>query len=207
MTSGNSKAVTRRAFIGLAAGVSVAAAVAARTLLPGFRKSLADWLNFEDVSPRLPTQVELVAVANFAGALAGHRMRDDDVDLLAKRLARIAKVSPQQAARYAEVSAFANRRARALQAGAAGFSGATDDVREAVVKSAMTEPGSSVTARLALLSDDGRAGFRIRAGIAGHLRDLYSKSPAPWRSYGYTGWPGQPANRLDYTRPGPQSSG
>jgi hypothetical protein len=207
MTSTNPKAVTRRAFIGLAAAASVAAAVAARTLLPGFRQSLADWLNFEDASHRLPSQTELLVVASFAGALAGDRMRDDDVNLLAARLTRIARKSRQQAARYAEVSAFANRRARALQTGATGFLSATDDVREAIVRSAMSEPRSSATARLALLTDDGRARFRIREGIAGHLRELYSKSPAPWRSYGYTGWPGKPADKLDYTRPGPQSSG
>ena len=198
--------LTRRAWLGVA-GAAVAAALTFRSLTPRIRTSMAAWLNHEEGLDRLPSHEELVVVANFAGALAGHRIAPEDVELLAARLMRIAKGSSQRAAQYAEISAFANRRARALQPGADGFAGATDDVREAVVKRVMTEPRWPGMARLAILSDDGRTGWRMRQGVAGHLRDLYRRSPAPWKARGYRGWPGFPADRLDYTRPGPKSVG
>ena len=197
--------LTRRAWLGVA-GAGVAAALTFRSFTPRIRESIASWLNHEGGATRLPSRRELIVVANVAGALAGHRVDPEDIDLLATRMMRIAKGSRQRAAQYAEVAAFADRQARALQAGAAGFVDATDEAREAIIESAMVTPRWRGMARLALLTDDGRTRFRMRQGIAVHLRDLYRRSPAPWKARGYRGWPGFPADRLDYTRPGPNSA-
>ena len=200
------KLYSRRAWLSLAT-VAVTGAVALKWNYPRLRSAAARWLNDEGGDGEVPTAADLEVVAAFTGALMGRRLAPDDTALLVRRLATKAAKSPRRAAQYATVAAYANRRAAAIQGSHDGFVSASDETREAIVTETMREPSRSRVARLAIvMSEDGRARWRIRNSTASHLRTIYALSPVPWKLRGYKGWPGAPADRLDYTRPGPRST-
>jgi hypothetical protein len=200
------KLYSRRAWLSLAT-IAVAGGVAFKWTVPHLRRSAAQWLNETESSGQFPTEADLDVVAAFTGALMGRRLAPDDTALLARRLATNAARSARRAAQYAAVAAFANRQASGIERSNAGFAGASDETRERIVTETMREPSSSRITRLAIvISGDGRAQWRIRNGVASHLRSIYARSAVPWKIRGYKGWPGAPADRLDYTRPGPSST-
>jgi hypothetical protein len=192
--------------IGLA-GTIIAAGAAAKWALPAARRSVIDWLNNPDANRTDISDRELRICADFTGALMGLRLAAPQLDVLARRLERIAAKEARWRTQYTAVAAFAESRAKELDPAASGFSKASDEVRERMVMETMHEPDHSRAVRIRIIaSSNGRAMWRIRNGVAVHLRRVYELSPVPWMHWGYKGWPGAPADRLDYTRPGPTTA-
>ncbi len=190
----------RRAWLATA-GSLLLTAVAVRLTYPSARQAAARWIN-STADDANPGPAALAVVAQFTGTLMGQRLSRAQVEILIGRIAYDVRRSGQLAAQYAELAAYADRKAREAAPGTAGFSGASPEVRDDVMSAVMIRSANSARQKLAALtSSDGRARWRIRNATSVHLRRLYRRSPVPWQIRGYRGAPGAPSNPRDYTRP------
>jgi hypothetical protein len=196
---------TRRAWLGAAASVTAGAA-ALGWLLPFMRRKAIDLMySAAPIGTTPPPPEDLRVVAHFTSALMGRRLDDTQIGLLVRRLAMAGR---RRGPEYAALVVLVNREARRLDSKLTSFAEASDEVRESIVQRTMREPSQSRVARVALLvSTDNRSRLRIRHGTARHLRFVYARSSIPWTIRGYTGVPGAPQDRLEYTRPGPTKFG
>lgn len=189
----------RRTLI-LSAGAITLAAIAARITYPIARRAGALWVT-EYVDGKTPSDDALRVVTMFIGVLVGQHLSQDHADMLFSRLSFNRRRSPGLASKYAELAAYADRRARDADPGVSGFLNAPYEIRERVMTDIMVGPLNTPRAKLAaLVSSDGRARWRIRNSTAIHLRRLYRRSRVPWQLRGYSGALGAPANADDYTR-------
>lgn len=190
----------RRTWI-LSAGAVTLTAIAARITYPIARRAGALWVT-EYGDEQTPSDDALRVVAMFIGVLMGHHpLSPKHADMLISRLSFNRRRSRDLASKYAELAAYADRRARDANPGVSGFLHAPYEIRERVMTDVMVGRLNTPRAKLAaLVSADGRARWRIRNSTAIHLRRLYRRSRVPWQLRGYGGALGAPANAEDYTR-------
>ena len=148
-------------------GSVVLTAIAARLTYPAARRAGAQWVSEYGVV-QAPSDHALRVVAEFTGALMGHRLSPNHAEMLISRLAFNRRRSSHLAYQYAELAAYADRRAREAEPGVANFLQAPYEIRERIMSDVRVGRRNTPRAKLAALaSSDGRARWRIQAWWTG----------------------------------------
>ncbi len=196
--------MTRRRFLGLlgAGAVVAVAGVAAYSYRPYVRRlgtRFSEWAGLTHVAGPLDQSpvdpVVLSTVAVFTGALFGRSLPPDSLNELVDRLDFAAKQDSGWREEYLALASYVDGEMQ--HRGAADFTAATFDERDAMIK------GLMANSPLKLLSPFSRTRSRMYLSTIPHLTKMYSRSGVPYRLRGYTSWPGIPGDQLEYTRKGP----
>lgn len=148
--------------------------------------------DFSELLPRL---------ADFTGALFGHRLDTRDSHDLSANLAFFARHDEVARAQFTQVADYVNR--LAISHGGASFEASSDDVRDSVVADVMGRTSADRKSRLlALISKDERIRHRMREYLIPRLAKVYRASAPVWRRRGYVRIPGQAGDPREYTRIG-----
>jgi hypothetical protein len=196
--SSNKKMLTRRRVL-VSAGSTLIAFVTAAVLRRSYD---SDRPPVEHTGEAARIESTHATVAEFAGALFGRELSDEDRDDLRARLRDAVSVMPENAVDYTALAYQADQLARHV--GAADFRTANADQREAIVGRIMSLEVRSPWPRLfAHLSSRQARESRTRAWTIPNLANLYRSSAVPWRARGYRRWPGIPGDWQDILTAGP----
>lgn len=155
----------------------------------------------DDVSGDIGADNSVIAtVADFLGVMFGVTLSDADRSDLTRRLEFAATNDPGWADEYDWLAARLDDAATEL--GAASFVDASDEMKDAVMRSAIARDVHYRKRKIqAFFQADGRELLRMRSSTVPHLSYLYRNSSVPWRQRGYTSWPGLPDSMTAYTGP------